>query len=500
MEPEYLNTPEYTIELWDINGVFVADVSHLIATSLRITMPLNDVDEISFALDLVQFEQLCASINARPLNILEPYRTDVKIRRNDVYLVGAHVIETNVNFNNSDTNKLEVKCTGYLNHLKDRYLNAQYTNMTYAEIARQLITDTQAGYNLIKNGHFGEGLDGWQYWESGYIIWDSLIGYTAPGSLYVSVSTGPNTYGAARFNIALQAGLTYSISYRILPETNLGSTYIKAGGAAMNTTAVTDVANWTLITHTWTQASNASALDIYMNTSTNFRIDDVRLSDSVDSAANRDFGITLGVDEASADQQDDRVRNYDTQNVKDAIINLTKLEEDNFDFAFDANKVFNVWTRKGSDKAHIELVYPQNIKTVRAVRSGQNLANKVYALGAGIGNERIETSAIDEVSAITYRVRERVEMFNSVEEMTTLTENAVGVLQDRDALEDNIEVTVNNNALDLDLVELGDAIYVRIDGSTYVDYVNDLYRIVKLNINVSRDMDEDISLELEKWS
>lgn len=500
MEPVELNTPEYTVELWDINGVFVADVTAL-ASNLKIVMPLNDVEDVSFSLDLVQFEELCASIGARPVNIIEPYRTDVKIRRNGNYLVGAHVVQTTVNFDGDGINTIDVQCTGYLNHLKDRFLTMRYKNYSYAQIAQQVIIDTQSAYNLITNGDFFEGLDGWQYWESGYVVWDSITGNTDNGSLYVSVSTGPNTYGAARYNVSLQAGLEYTLTYYIKPVTGTASTYIKAGaGSAMNTTAITDTVNFTQVSHTWTQPTDESSINIYMDTSTNFWIDDVKLSDNVDNSTIRDFGITIGVDEATpTGQQTDRVRTYDLQNVKDAIINLSKLEEDQFDFAFDANKVFNIWDRKGSDKAQVELVYPQNIKTLKATRSTAKLANKVFGLGSGIGNERLETSVLDYPSGLTYRVRERTEMFNSVELITTLIENSLGALDEYKDIDDNIDITVVAGELDLDEVETGDAIYIRVDNSTYVDYVNGLYRIVKMSIDVSQEFDETVSLELEKW-
>jgi carbohydrate binding protein with CBM4/9 domain len=498
MEPIILDSIEYTVEVWDINDVFVADISHLIATSLRINFQLNDVEQIDFAIDLVQFENLCASIGARPLNIIEPYRTDIKIRRNGKYLLGAHVIRTNVNLNNTDTNKLEVTCTGYLNHLKDRYLTVRYENKTYAQIARQLITDTQSAQNLIENGKFWEGIDGWIYQDSGFIIWDAAQGYDNLGSLFVSVTTGPNTFGGARWQRAMQAGLVYTLTFRVKGTTGVGSIYVRTDTSfPSGTTALTT--SWQQVSITFTQPTNTSYLDIMSSGSENFWIDDVKLSDNIDSSANRDFGITLGTDYASATQQADRIRNYDLQSVKDAIINLTKLENDNFDFAFDANKVFTTWSRKGSDKPGVELVYPQNIESMTTTRDAQTLYNKVIGLGSGIGEERLEASVLDQVSAITYRVRETVQMFNSVELMSTLTANTFGVLDQSKEIHDNIVVKVTNNVLDLDDVEIGDAIYIRVDGSTYIDYVNGLYRIVGMDINVSREFEESITLELKKW-
>lgn len=499
MEPVELSLIEYTVEVWDINDVFVADISHLIATSLRINMQLNDVEQIDFALDLVQFEKLCESIGARPLNIIEPYRTDIKIRRNGNYLLGAHVVRTNINLNNSDTNKLEVSCTGYLNHLKDRFLTARYENKTYSQIARQLITDTQASQNLIENGQFWEGIDGWVYQDSGFIIWDENEGHSNSGSLFSSVTTGPNTFGGARWQRSMQAGLSYTLTFWVKGTSGTGNIYVRTDTSfPSGTTALTT--SWQQVSYTFTQPTTTGYLDIQSSGSENFWIDDVKLSDNIDSAANRDFGITLGVDNASASQQADRQRNYDLQSVKDAIINLTKLEEDNFDFAFDANKVFTTWPRKGGDKPEIELVYPQNIYSMTTTRDAQTLYNKVYGLGSGIGEERLEASVIDEVSAKTYRVRETVQMYNSVELMDTLTENAFGVLELSKEIYDNIVVKINNNVLDIDEVEIGDSIYIRVDGSTYIDYINGLYRIVGMDINITKEFDEEITLELQRWS
>ena len=40
--PINLYTPTYEVELWDINGVFVADVSDIITGNLNFDMPLKD--------------------------------------------------------------------------------------------------------------------------------------------------------------------------------------------------------------------------------------------------------------------------------------------------------------------------------------------------------------------------------------------------------------------------------------------------------------------------
>lgn len=501
MNPIELNTVEYTIEVWDINNVFVADISHLLSGNLRISRKLNDVDDISFSIDLVQFEKLCASINTRPLNIIEPYRTDIKIRRNNEYLIGGHVVRTNVNFNSTDTNKLEIQCTGYLNHFKDRVITKTYENMTYAEIARSLVYDTQDAYNHVSNSSFYEGITGWINSSAGYILWDKNLGHSGKGALYASITTGPYSYGGARWQMTVRTGYVYTIKFWYRAMVTGGTIYITYpdnSGSRIDERPITNT-NWTYYETSFTASEDSTAIDIRTDGNTDFWLDEVYITDNVDAPIRRDFGVTLGTDYASSSQQGDRVRNYDLQNVKDAIINLTKLENDNFDIDFDANKVFRTYTRLGSDKPHIELVYPQNITSLSTTRDAQTLYNKVYGLGAGIGDERLQTEALALDSSLIYRVRETTELFNSVEKKDTLISNTVGALLEQKDIYNDVDVLVSNNTLDLNDVILGDSIYVRVDNSSYVDYINGMFRIVAMTIDVTKDMVESVNLTLQAW-
>lgn len=501
MYPIELNTVEYTIEAWDINGVFVADISHLISGSLKITKKLNDIDEISFTLDLAQFEKLCESIGTRPLNIIEPYRTDIKIRRNDKYLVGAHVVRTAVNFTSNDSNKLDIQCTGYLNHLKDRLITKTYEQMTYAQIARNLIADTQGAYNYVTNESFTGGIVGWVNSNAGFILWDKNLGHTGRGALYASVSTGPSSNGGAKWQMSLRQGLEYTVKFWYRAMSTGGTIYVAMDGLApfYNQTTINDT-SWQYFETTFTAPANGTSIDIKTTVNTDFWLDEVSISDNYDAPIRRDFGITLGADYASVNQQANRVRNYDLQNIKDAIINLTKLENDNFDFTFDANKVFTTHTRLGSDKPHIELVYPQNITSISTARDAQTLFNKIFGLGSGIGDERLEIALLDHESSLAYRVREKTELYNSVEVMNTLSNNTYSALVEQKDMYDDVVVTVSNNTLDLNDIIVGDAIYVRVDGSSYVDYINGMFRIIQISIDLSPDMEEAITLTLRKWN
>ena len=371
-EPEYLDIPEYTVELWSSTGIYMADVSNILVAGINIQMPLNDVEQVSFSLDLAEFERKCARINETPRNILDPYRTDVKIKRNGAYLLGTQVVQAQINLNNQSANTIEVRCTGYLNLFKDRYItpglapsnNATlYANKTYAQIAQRLIVDTQ-------------------------------------------------------------------------------------------------------------------------------------------TQTNGNFGVTIGQDTASPTQDHTRTRqyDYDNQNVKDGILNLTKLEADNFDFKFTWDRQFECYDRLGSDKPDIELVYPQNIVSMTVLRDATTLANKITGIGSGMGDERVIDTQTDSISTLAYNVREKIELFNTVQTQSVLEDNVTGLLPLYSDLYEVPSVNVTNGAIVPGDTVVGDAVLVRVEGSTFVESINDLYRIIGMTIQVTNNMEENISLKLVKWT
>lgn len=372
LEEGELDIPEYTVELWSSTGIYTADVSNLLVSSLRINMPLNDVEQVDFTLDLIQFEEKCARIGANPINILDPYRTEVKIKRNGAYLLGTQVVQVQINLNNDSPNTIEVKSTGYLNLFKDRYITpgespaadvSAYSNKTYAQLSQRLIIDTQS-----------------------------------------------QDYG--------------------------------------------------------------------------------------------DFGVTLGEDNASLDQSMTRTRegDYDNQNVKDAILNLTKLENDNFDFKFTWDKRYECYTRIGEDKPNVELVYPQNIVSMYISRDASTLANKIIGIGSGIGIERLTSVSIDSTSATAYSIRERIELYNSTSNQSTLDSSVEGLVPIYKDIYETPTVELTNGAIQPGEIITGDAVLVRVEGSTFSTSINDLYRIINMTIAVSKDSEETITLKLVKWS
>lgn len=359
-----MDTPDYAIELWDIDGIFIADVSNMVVGGFSYTAKRNDIEALTFKLDLIQYQKLLATINAVAQNVLEPYVTDVKVKRNGTYLFGTQVVEVSYGFDSVDA-VVEVKCDGYLNYFKDRYISAvnfpgNYNNKTYAQMAWNLINDTQA-------------------------------------------------------------------------------------------------------------------------------------------QTNGDFGVTLGADTASAGQSAARTRqeDYDNQEVKDGIINLTKLDDDNFDFYFTHDKKLYLTPRQGSDKPHIIFTYPDTIADMTVRRDASTIANKIIGIGSGMGEERLISTASDSTSQITYKVRERVETFNSVSQQSTLNQNTSGRLAIFKDMYVVPEISTHDNTLDLNELWIGDSITVRLDNS--ITTINGLYRIEELSVKIDVNFAESVKLKLEQW-
>ncbi len=136
-----LNVADYTFELWD-NANIVADISKF-CKNKKLSLRRNDAEEVSFDLDLRKFEALCSEIDYSANEALKPYSSEVKVKRNGQYLIGTQVVSIGWSLSEADA-MLNVRCTGYLNLFKDRYITKTYTQQDATEIVRDMIATAQA--------------------------------------------------------------------------------------------------------------------------------------------------------------------------------------------------------------------------------------------------------------------------------------------------------------------------------------------------------------------
>lgn len=139
----------------------VADISKL-AQNRKFTIKRNDSEELSFDLDVVAFEEHCERAGRDPEATLVPYVTDVRVRRNGAYLFGVQVVDINYTFG-EDGSTMAIKCTGFLDLFRDRYITKSYTTTESTEIARDMLDDTQTVY-----GDFGV-VDGSEQYATGVL-------------------------------------------------------------------------------------------------------------------------------------------------------------------------------------------------------------------------------------------------------------------------------------------------------------------------------------------
>jgi len=134
---------KYAFELWSPSGLLLADLAGR-AKNRRIVMSRNEAEDITWQLDLNEFENYCRTINATPSSLLQPNSTEIRIRRGSKYLCGGKLLYRNprVTPNSQD---IELKATGFLNLFKRRYTAAEriFTGVEATTIAATLIEESQ---------------------------------------------------------------------------------------------------------------------------------------------------------------------------------------------------------------------------------------------------------------------------------------------------------------------------------------------------------------------
>ena len=221
------------------------------------------------------------------------------------------------------------------------------------------------------------------------------------------------------------------------------------------------------------------------------------LINETQSQTNGSLGITQGAQQTLTV---DRDRTYERQNVKEAIVNLTKLVNGNFDFEFTWDRQFNTYDMIGSDRSSdLEFVYPGNIKEVTVPRNGLALFNKIYGIGSGFGEEALVSTQGDNDSQLNYGVHERIALFNSVVLQDTLDENTAAELDLRKGLLEIPQMTVNGEDFDLNGYGIGDRVTVRIEDNPFLATVTGIYRIERIEVSVDENEAEEIKLYFDNY-
>lgn len=514
-----LKVTQYDIEIWDWHtNKYVADISNIVTDGINMTWVLNDVETLDFDIDLIQFEKKCAEMGATPGEVLTPYVHDIRIRRNGEYILGCQVVETNIQIQNNSNPKIQVKCTGFLNCFKDQYISEPMKGYTYPQMAHKLVNRAQHADVLIKNPTIDIDASYWMS-DNGAVAYITSTRKAGAGALQVTRSgTGWNTCG---IEMKVPAGTQIKVDAWVSGQSGVAISFLERQLVTSSTGQVSIGSVTPSSNNTWTHFTSSTYTTQYdngylyiqqnrTNASYNLRVDNcfVYRVDDQDSLHDLKIGsIYAGLDDttggtghnyATSGFTSDREYAYELQNVKDAIMELTALEDDNFDFEFTYDRKFNTYDRKGTDKVDIEAVYPGNIHSMNIKRSAANLANKIINIGSGIGDERIEYTATDTTSRQNYGTRESVITNNNVSIVEMLEAQAEGKLYDLKDPTDLPTVVIRDGSINPGNVQVGDGIIVKVDnGDNYLNTINGLYRIMQMQVQTDLENIETVTLTLE---
>ena len=496
-----LKTISYTIEVWDWKTEkYVADISKILTSDLDIEWTLNDVESVEFSIDLVQFKRMCLLMGVQPEEVLTPYVHDIRIRRNGEYILGAQVVETNISINNNSPATIQVRCTGFLNLFKDRYISIPWSTYKPNDIARAMVDMTQRGDNLVKNPTID--IDA-SYWlcNSGTMTRGTASAYkhAGAGGLRIYYSSAQWLTAATRLDVPAGTPLMLTVWVKAANGKTINFRQRSLATVSANQTLIGSIigtGDWQPFTGTFTAAWTNGYLHIEAKDSTYFYIDDcyVYPNDEYDSL--NKLNVRLGIDERSG-QTANLTLNYQLQNIKDALINLTEMENSKFEFNFSADRTFNCYSRIGSNKFDIEAVYPGNIHSMTITKSASNLANKILNIGSGIGDERLQVITSDNTSRATYGTRQSVVTRNNVSVKAALESQGRGDLVDRKNPTNLPKVVIRDGSINPSNVQVGDSIIVKIENDEYLDSINGLYRVLRMQASIDAEMMENITLTLE---
>lgn len=496
-----LKVVSYTIEVWDWKTEkYVADISKILTSDLDIEWTLNDVESVEFSIDLVQFKRMCLLMGVQPDEVLTPYVHDIRIRRNGEYILGAQVVETNISINNNSPATIQVRCTGFLNLFKDRYISIPWSTYKPNDIARAMVDLTQRGDNLVKNPTIDIDTSYWLC-NSGTMTRGTSSAYkhSGAGGLRIYYSSAQWLTAATRLDVPAGTPLMLTVWVKAASGKTINFRERSLATVATNQILIgslTGNGGWQQFTGTFTTTWDNEYLHIEASSSTYFYIDDcyVYLNDEYNSLNKLNVG--LGINESSQ-QTANLTLNYQLQNIKDALINLTEMENSHFEFNFSADRTFNCYSRIGSNKFDIEAVYPGNIHSMTITKSASNLANKILNIGSGIGDERLQVITSDNTSRSTYGTRQSVVTRNNVSVKATLESQGRGDLADRKNPTNLPKVVIRDGSINPSNVRVGDSIIVKIENDDYLDLINGLYRVLRMQASIDAEMMENITLTLE---
>lgn len=214
------------------------------------------------------------------------------------------------------------------------------------------------------------------------------------------------------------------------------------------------------------------------------------------SQTNGDMGVTI--EEFPYETGIKRDRTFERANVKQETQRLTQLVNGTFDIGFTWDKQFKIYEAIGSFRSDLELTYPGNFVIGATIeRSGLNIFNRIIGLGSGFGDDQLISNQNDTDSQLTYYLRERISLFNSVVLQNTLDQNAQGDLETYKAILEIPKITITGMAFadGKPFLSIGDRVPLAILDQPYFSNINAIYRVERMEVSLDdNDFENSIAI------
>lgn len=206
------------------------------------------------------------------------------------------------------------------------------------------------------------------------------------------------------------------------------------------------------------------------------------------------YGVTRGVSIGGGRIKRDR--SYSRKEVASLILQMSQVINGP-DFDFSPDKKFNTYSAKGAYRPDVRLTYPGNIQDFSFNRTVEKVANYIYGIGSGNGDDAVQSTAEDTVSENHIYRREKVMTWNSVTQQDTLDEHTNASLHYYKDIIELPSVTLRDNTLDLSQVDVGDTISLELLSNISLRHVNGFYRIEKIDCVVDDQDSEKVQLTFD---
>lgn len=203
----------------------------------------------------------------------------------------------------------------------------------------------------------------------------------------------------------------------------------------------------------------------------------------------------LGITEGTIATTQDRTRTYNNQNIMEAIINLSDVIG-GFDFEITDDRVFNVYTVKGTDLTEsLILEYGRNLQNATIDEDFTTPCNNAIVLGEVTdATELTRVDRPDSTTQIKYKLREMVLSADNVVDSDTLNSKGDAMLYKYQEPLIKVTFEVMRGTINVTQFSLGDLIRLIIKKGIY--NIDSDYRIFEWSVNYKDDNTEKLSLVL----